>query len=123
MTRRGSLTLSLFLVVIVRVLPLAAGPSRAGDADSITNFKLGATIQIPLADKTINPQQVFRFFDISWVDEPTERYLSPTGPTRASTSLTPKPTRLSTGSAGLLDKSSLRPAPTTTPTPVPTASW
>src|SRR5260370_19570699 len=74
MTRRCSLTLSLFLVVIVPVLLLSTGSSRAGDADSITNFKLGATIQIPLADKTINPQQVFRFFDISWVDEPTERY-------------------------------------------------
>jgi hypothetical protein len=74
MTRRCSLTLSLFLVVIVPVLPLSTGSSRAGDADSIKNFKLRAAIQIPLADKTINPQQVFRFFDISWVDEPTERY-------------------------------------------------
>jgi len=74
MMRRCSLTLSLFLVVIVPVLLLPATSTRAGDADNIKNFKLRATIQIPLADATINPQQVFRFFDISWVDEPTERY-------------------------------------------------
>ena len=74
MTRRCSLTLSLFLVVIVPVLLLPTTSTRAGDADSIKNFKLRATIEIPLADKTVNPLQVFRFFDISWVDEPTERY-------------------------------------------------
>src|SRR2546428_13333135 len=73
MMRRGSLTL-LLLVSIVPVFLLTAGSGRAGDVDSIKNFRLRATIEIPLADKTVNPLQVFRFFDISWVDEPTERY-------------------------------------------------
>ena len=73
MMRRGSLTL-LLLLIIVPVFLLTAGSGRAGDVDSIKNFKLRATIEIPLADKTVNPLQVFRFFDISWVDEPTERY-------------------------------------------------
>src|SRR3989442_14823544 len=73
MMRRGSLTL-LLLVSIVPVFLLTAGSGRAGDVDSIKNFRPRATIEIPLADKTVNPLQVFRFFDISWVDEPTERY-------------------------------------------------
>src|SRR2546425_9449750 len=73
MMRRDSLTL-LLLVIIVPVFLLTAGSGRAGDVDSIKNFRLRATIEIPLADKTVNPLQVFRFFDISWVDEPTERY-------------------------------------------------
>src|SRR3989441_933513 len=73
MMRRDSLTL-LLLVIIVPVFLLTAGSGGAGDVDSIKNFRLRATIEIPLADKTVNPLQVFRFFDISWVDEPTERY-------------------------------------------------
>src|SRR3989475_4347598 len=73
MMRRDSLTL-LLLVIIVPVFLLTAGSGRAGDVDSIKNFRLRVTIEIPLADKTVNPLQVFRFFDISWVDEPTERY-------------------------------------------------
>src|SRR2546426_8393897 len=73
MMRRDSSTL-LLLVIIVPVFLLTAGSGRAGDVDSIKNFRLRATIEIPLADKTVNPLQVFRFFDISWVDEPTERY-------------------------------------------------
>src|SRR3989442_4329087 len=72
MMRRDSLTL-LLLVIIVPVFLLTAGSGRAGDVDSIKNFRLRATIEIPLADKTVNPLQVFRFFDISWLDEPTER--------------------------------------------------
>src|SRR3989449_10234036 len=73
MMRRDSLTL-LLLVIIVPVFLLTAGSGGAGDVDSIKNFRLRTTIEIPLADKTVNPLQVFRFFDISWVDEPTERY-------------------------------------------------
>jgi DNA-binding beta-propeller fold protein YncE len=73
MMRRCSLTL-LLLLIIIPVFLLTAGSGRAGDVDSIKNFQLQATIQIPLADTATNPLQVFRFFDISWVDEPTERY-------------------------------------------------
>src|SRR3989442_8191347 len=73
MMRRDSLTL-LLLVIIVPVFLLTAGSGGAGDVDSIKNFRLHATIENPLDDKTENPLQVFRFFDISWVDEPTERY-------------------------------------------------
>src|SRR2546425_11875064 len=69
----GSIT-RLLLLIIVPVFLLTARSGRAGDVDSVKNFKLRATIEIPLAAKTVNPLQVFRFFDISWVDEPTERY-------------------------------------------------
>src|SRR3989442_12593847 len=72
MMRRDSLTL-LLLVIIVPVFLLTAGSGRARDVDSIKDFRLRATIEIPLADKTVKPLQVFRFFDISWEDEPTER--------------------------------------------------
>src|SRR3989442_9932755 len=73
MMRRDSSTL-LLRVIIVPLFHLTAGSGGAGEVDSIKNFRLRATIETPLADKTVNPLQVFRFFDISWVDEPTERY-------------------------------------------------
>ncbi len=63
MMRKCSLTL--FLLLMIPVLLLSAGSSRAGDHDSIANFKLRKTIDIP----------GLQFFDISFVDATRHRYV------------------------------------------------
>jgi DNA-binding beta-propeller fold protein YncE len=65
MIRKCSLTLCVLLVITAFLL--SAGPSRAGDVDSIKNFGLKAVIKLP------GIQKVQRF-DIGWVDHPSQTY-------------------------------------------------
>ncbi len=71
MRRTHSLTLSLFLVVMI--LALGAGSGRAADVDNETGFTLLDTITVP-NDPVHNPLNRLTSFDISWVDEPFQRY-------------------------------------------------
>ena len=65
MMRKCALVLSLLLVITAPLL--FAGPSRAGDQDTIRNFGLKGVITLPGTERV-------QRFDISWVDHPSQTY-------------------------------------------------
>lgn len=67
MPRKDALTLSLLLVVVVPFLLLGAGSARADDRDNGRNGR-------PVSLLTTIPIPGLVVFDISWVDQDTQRY-------------------------------------------------
>src|SRR5690349_7465 len=73
MLRKYSLTLSLVLLIVASIPLLGAGSARAADVDNETGFTLLETITVP-NDPVHNPLNKLTSFDISWVDQPFQRY-------------------------------------------------